>query len=38
VERAERPPTFDQLSHGRLDLNVVPGGIPGEFERLGEQG
>jgi alkanesulfonate monooxygenase len=29
--------TFDQLSHGRLDLNVVPGGIEGDMERLGEK-
>jgi alkanesulfonate monooxygenase len=28
---------FDQISGGRLDLNVVPGGIQGEFEKLGEQ-
>jgi alkanesulfonate monooxygenase len=26
---------FDQLSGGRLDVNVVPGGIQGDFERLG---
>jgi len=26
---------LDQLSHGRVDLNMVPGGIPGNFERLG---
>jgi alkanesulfonate monooxygenase len=29
--------TFDQLSKGRLDLNIVPGGIEGDMERLGEQ-
>jgi alkanesulfonate monooxygenase len=29
--------TFDQLSNGRLDLNVVPGGIEGDMERLGEK-
>jgi alkanesulfonate monooxygenase len=28
--------TLDQLSHGRVDLNIVPGGIQGDFERLGE--
>ena len=27
---------FDQISGGRLDLNVVPGGIQNDFERLGE--
>jgi alkanesulfonate monooxygenase len=34
---AQMAATFDQLSHGRLDVNVVPGGIQGDFERLGEQ-
>ncbi|MGI8552150.1 MAG: LLM class flavin-dependent oxidoreductase [Dehalococcoidia bacterium] len=34
---AQMAATLDQLSHGRLDLNVVPGGIPSEFERFGEQ-
>jgi alkanesulfonate monooxygenase len=34
---AQMAATFDQISHGRLDINVVPGGIQGEFERLGEQ-
>ena len=29
--------TLDQISGGRLDLNVVPGGIQGDFERFGEQ-
>src|SRR6266496_1633585 len=33
---AQMAATLDQLSHGRLDVNVVPGGIPGDFERLGE--
>jgi alkanesulfonate monooxygenase len=33
---AQMAATFDQLSHGRLDINVVPGGIQGDFERLGE--
>ena len=28
--------TLDQISGGRLDINVVPGGIQGDFERLGE--
>jgi len=34
---AQMAATLDQLSNGRLDLNVVPGGIQGEFERFGEQ-
>jgi alkanesulfonate monooxygenase len=34
---AQMAATFDQLSQGRLDLNIVPGGIQGDFERLGEQ-
>ena len=29
--------TLDQISGGRLDLNIVPGGIQGDFERFGEQ-
>jgi alkanesulfonate monooxygenase len=33
---AQMVATFDQLSHGRVDVNVVPGGIQGEFERFGE--
>ena len=28
--------TLDQISGGRIDLNVVPGGIQGDFERFGE--
>lgn len=28
--------TLDQISGGRIDINVVPGGIGGDFERLGE--
>src|SRR2546421_10523092 len=27
--------TLDQISEGRIDINMVPGGIPGDFERLG---
>lgn len=27
--------TLDQISGGRLDVNVVPGGIQGDFERFG---
>jgi alkanesulfonate monooxygenase len=27
--------TLDNISGGRIDLNVVPGGIQGDFERLG---
>lgn len=34
---AQMAATFDQLSGGRLDLNVVPGGIQGDFERFGVQ-
>jgi alkanesulfonate monooxygenase len=33
---AQMAATFDQLSQGRLDINIVPGGIQGDFERLGE--
>ena len=28
--------TLDGISGGRIDLNVVPGGIQGDFERFGE--
>ena len=34
---AQMAAALDQISQGRLDLNIVPGGIAGEFERLGEQ-
>ena len=34
---AQMASTLHQLSGGRLDLNVVPGGIQHDFERLGEQ-
>ena len=27
--------TLDQISHGRIDINIVPGGIANDFERLG---
>jgi alkanesulfonate monooxygenase len=27
--------TLDQISRGRVDINLVPGGIQGDFERLG---
>jgi alkanesulfonate monooxygenase len=33
---AQMAAAFDQISGGRLDINVVPGGIQGDFERLGE--
>ena len=33
---AQMAATLDQISQGRLDINVVPGGIQGDFERLGE--
>jgi alkanesulfonate monooxygenase len=29
--------TLDHISNGRIDLNIVPGGIPGDLERLGER-
>ena len=32
---AQMVATLEQISRGRVDLNIVPGGIPGEFERLG---
>ena len=28
--------TLDHISNSRIDLNIVPGGIPGDLERLGE--
>jgi alkanesulfonate monooxygenase len=34
---AQMAAAFDQISGGRLDLNVVPGGIQGDLERLGER-
>ena len=33
---AQMAAAFYQMSGGRLDLNVVPGGIQNDFERLGE--
>ena len=33
---AQMAATLDRISGGRLDVNVVPGGIQGDFERLGE--
>jgi alkanesulfonate monooxygenase len=33
---AQMAATLDQISGGRIDLNIVPGGIQGDFERLGE--
>ncbi len=32
---AQMASTLDNISGGRIDLNVVPGGIQGDFERLG---
>ncbi len=32
---AQMAGTLDQISGGRLDVNVVPGGIQGDFERFG---
>jgi alkanesulfonate monooxygenase len=34
---AQMAATLSQLSGGRLDLNIVPGGIQGDMERLGER-
>ena len=31
---AQMVATFDQLSHGRIDINVVPGGIPGRIRAI----
>ncbi len=33
---AQMAGTLDRISEGRIDLNVVPGGIQGDFERFGE--
>ncbi len=33
---AQMAATLDRISGDRLDINVVPGGIQGDFERLGE--
>ena len=32
---AQMAATFDRMSGGRLDINIVPGGIQGDLERLG---
>jgi alkanesulfonate monooxygenase len=32
---AQMAATLDQVSGGRIDINVVPGGIQGDFERFG---
>jgi alkanesulfonate monooxygenase len=34
---AQMAATLDRISGGRIDLNVVPGGIQGDLERLGER-
>ncbi|MBI15528.1 MAG: hypothetical protein CL782_04685 [Chloroflexi bacterium] len=34
---AQMAATLDQISQGRLDINIVPGGIKGDFERFGEK-
>lgn len=34
---AQMAATLSQITGGRVDLNVVPGGIKGEFEKMGEQ-
>ena len=33
---AQMAATLDNISNGRIDLNIVPGGIQGDFERVGE--
>ena len=33
---AQMAGALHQISGGRLDINIVPGGIQGDFERLGE--
>ncbi len=33
---AKMAATLDQITRGRIDINVVPGGIEGDLERLGE--
>ena len=33
---AQMAATLNQISGGRVDINVVPGGIKGDFERFGE--
>jgi alkanesulfonate monooxygenase len=33
---AQMAAALDNISNGRIDLNVVPGGIQGDFERMGE--
>ena len=32
---AQMASAFSNISNGRLDINIVPGGIQGDFERLG---
>lgn len=34
---AQMAATLAQISQGRVDINVVPGGIPGDFERMGDE-
>jgi alkanesulfonate monooxygenase len=33
---AQMAATLSQISNGRMDINIVPGGIQGEFEKMGE--
>ena len=33
---AQMASSLDAISKGRIDINIVHGGIPGDFERLGE--
>lgn len=34
---AQMAATLSQITGGRVDLNIVPGGIKGEFEKMGER-
>ncbi len=34
---AQMAATLHQISRGRVDINIVPGGIQNDFERVGEQ-
>lgn len=33
---AQMAATLSEISNGRVDINIVPGGIQGEFEKMGE--
>ena len=34
---AQMAASLDRISGGRIDINIVPGGIQGDFEKLGEE-